>query len=473
MLVIITQMYTWLANVFLGVVAAYAGTAAIEAFILAANPAKIPDPVNVTIPYIDRASVPGNETLSPIPNLITNFSNIVVRPAAMEFDIDAVLAVVVVGYLFMLPVHCWSSTVRTSRVRQLLILIWNAVMLAGMICAIIVWPTLFDSPLQYRFCYPTNLDSDSVTSDGMYDADLWNGDWNSTIWDIFANFTKANSINNNCFYPCFNTTQILRRSQTLVAAVNSRSARTSAQLLYAEVAPAITNIVKESYLASLMYLALAMTTVTMILMLVFVLTPIRRLIRVPIHRPAELLWSARKELFHALWQDFVSGCTNLVFVFQHPKSAYETARSISSEVLHRKAQKAMRFGLDILALIMLFIAMVLTPVTIVVFIVWIEWYLKRDLVSSESPQQVGQWTSSVSVALVLVSAALLKLKYPLAGETELVNEIGQTQEHLERLETILKKKREKRAKKKQSEPIREDGVEMREGLGKRLMSDVP
>lgn len=470
-LVIATQWYTWLANVFLGVVAAYAGVAAIEAFILAANPAGMPDPTTVTIPYIDRASVPGNATLSQIPNLITNFREIVVQPAALEYDIDAVLAVVVVGYLFMLPVHCWSSSVRTNRARQLLILLWNAVMLGGMICAIIIWPSLFEGPLQYRFCYPTNLDSDSVTSDGSYDSDLWKGDWNSTIWATFSNFTTANSINNNCLYPCFNTTQILRRQNTLVADVGSRSARTSAQLLLANVAPAITNLTKETFLASLMYAALGVTTITMGLMLVFVLTPIRKLIRVPIHRPAELLWSARKELFHALWEDFACGCINIFFLFRHPLQAYNTMRSTPTRVMHRKAKKLLRFWLDMLALLMLFIAMVLTPATTIVFIVWIEWYLKRDLVSSEAPQQVGQWSSSVSVALVLVSAALLKLKYPLATETELVHEIGQTHEHLERLERILKEKREKNAKKQR--PSQENGVEMRQGLGKRLMSDVP
>lgn len=467
-LVICTQWYTWLANVFLGVVAAYCGTAAIETFILAAKPIKIPDPSDVTIPYIANASVPGNDTLSQIPNLITNFNTIKLQPATVEFDIDAVLAVVVVGYLFMLPVHCWSSTVRTSRVRQLLILLWNAVMLGGMICGIIIWPSLYESPLQYRFCYPTNLDTDSVTSDGTYDPDLWKGDWNTTVWSIFSNFTNAINLNNNCFYPCFNTTQILRRPNTLVADIGSRSARTSAQLLNAGVAPAITDVDEASFLAILMYAALAVTTVVMGLMLIFLLTPIRRLIRVPIHRPAELLWSARKELFHALWQDLSHGSLRIFFAFRHPLQAYNRLRYTPIQTIHKKARRTLRFGLDVLALLMLFVAMILTPVTIIVFIVWIEWYLRRDLISQENPSNVGQWSTSVSVALILVSAALLKLKYPLATEEEIVDEIVKTQEHLDRLDKVLKEKREKSTKKRR--PLEDAGMEMRRVMGKRLVS---
>ncbi|RMZ82459.1 hypothetical protein DV737_g1980, partial [Chaetothyriales sp. CBS 132003] len=306
-LVFLTQWHSWLANVFLGVVATYAGTAAIEAFILISNMPHLAVPQPVSIPYIDPASVLGNTTLNSIPNLITNLTLIEVQPAALEFDVDAVLAITVTGYLMMLPMHCWSSAVRANRARHFLILLWNTLMFVGMLCSIIMWPSLFNSGLQYRFCYPAILDSDYVTSDGHYTDEFsqFDGTWNDTIWGIFLNFTRAANLNQNCFYPCFNTTQIMRRPNSLVADLQSnKSPRLSSQILDAGIAEPTTNIWREADLAVGMYTALIITTVIMLFLLLFVLTPLRKITRVPIAKPKELLWSARKELLHAMWRDF-------------------------------------------------------------------------------------------------------------------------------------------------------------------------
>lgn len=60
----------------------------------------------------------------------------------------------------------------------------------------------------------------------------------------------------------------------------------------------------------------------------------------------------------------------------------------------------------------------------VVVIIGMELYIKRDVISAETPQQVWQWTSSVSVVLVSLSAAVLRLRFLLASERELKDEIA-------------------------------------------------
>jgi Tfp pilus assembly protein PilO len=78
--------------------------------------------------------------------------------------------------------------------------------------------------------------------------------------------------------------------------------------------------------------------------------------------------------------------------------------------------------------------MIISPLTIIAFVVWIEWWINNDGPSQENPQQVGQWSSLVSIALLLVSAAILSLKYRLATTSELDTEIEKTKTHLENLQ---------------------------------------
>lgn len=442
-LVFLTQWHSWLANVFLGVVATYAGTAAIEVFILIANKPKIGPPHAVSIPFISPASVPGNNTLSQIPDLVTNTTTLFVQPTALEYDIDATLAIIVTGYLMMLPMHCWSSAVRASRARHLLIFLWNLLMFAGMICSILLWPTLYDAPLQYRFCYPTLLDSNYVTSDGHYGSSIWRGDWNSTIWNVFEDFEIAANLYDNCLYPCFNTSQVLRRPSSLVGAIanNTKNLRLDYALHWARIGVPNGDPDSEDNLAGYMYTAIIVTTLIMIVFLLFVLTPARKVTRVPIERPKELFWSARKEIFHLLWNEFKQGMSVAFHALRSPKMVYTHFHATSNSALRQNTWLFLRFLIDILALITLFIAMFLTPATIVVFIVWIERYIHHDLVSSEAPQQVGQWGSIASVALILISALVLRLKYVMASKVEVQNEIAEVREHLVELERLLEEKR--------------------------------
>ena len=68
--------HSWLANVFLGAAATYAGTAAIEAFILSSYGSTLPPAQTISIPYISNASVAGNQTLESLTNLVTDLNQV-------------------------------------------------------------------------------------------------------------------------------------------------------------------------------------------------------------------------------------------------------------------------------------------------------------------------------------------------------------------------------------------------------------
>ncbi|PNS21196.1 hypothetical protein CAC42_3534 [Sphaceloma murrayae] len=436
----VTQWYPWVANAFLGVAATYAGTAAIEAMILIGYRRDYPDPQVVSIPLINSTVAMADSVLSAIPNLVMDRDWLEILPAAMDFDMDAVLAVTVTGYLTMLPVHCWSSFVRGSRARHLLVLLWNALMLAGSVCALVMWPSLLDSPLQYRFCYPSNLDSDSVTSDGDVDNRLFSREWNNTIWKTFLDYNIASDLNTNCLYPCSGISEILRRPNQLVMNTQSnRSPRTSIALANAGVSAPTTNIVKESDIAYLMVVALVLVTLTMLVMLIMLITGAHTFTRVPLHRPKEIF---RKEgsPFPTIWCDLKKGSRRAVTAVTHPRSSIERLRNAPSGTRRSTLWHLARFGLDLLALLILFISMVLTPCVIFAFVIWIEWYIHRDVSGGDSPTEVGQWATSVGVGLVLVSALVLKLKNWLATKNEVERDIEQTELKLEKLRALLRQK---------------------------------
>ena len=108
------------------VIATFAGTAAIQAMILLTYQTELPPPQIVSIPYIDPGSVAGNTTLSAITNLVTNMSSVVVQPAALDTDIDALLAVTVSSFLMMLPYHTWTNNVDAHTLRRSFQTLWYA-----------------------------------------------------------------------------------------------------------------------------------------------------------------------------------------------------------------------------------------------------------------------------------------------------------------------------------------------------------
>ncbi|KAF3040198.1 hypothetical protein E8E11_000749 [Didymella keratinophila] len=216
-----TLRFRWLSNIFLTGAVAYAASAAIHAFIIVSSPPHMQQPGFVSLPYVPDTSNLTSSVLS----LVTDMTGLYVQPDAVELDIDPITAVVVTAYLVGLPLQIWSRTMRSSVIIRYMILLWNQCMLAGTISALVAWPTTNLTAPQYRFCYAGYLDGQSQGSDGWKLQD-WKGDWNSTIWNIFSNpDTVWQQLSNNCFYSCFNTSQVIRQSTSLKAVVTTPTTR--------------------------------------------------------------------------------------------------------------------------------------------------------------------------------------------------------------------------------------------------------
>lgn len=109
--------------------------------------------------------------------------------------------------------------VKSSRIMQYMVLIWNAILFAAAICALVTWPNTNTGPEQFRFCYAPFPDDESTQSDG-WNSGVWTGSWNATVQNISGSpGTVWQGLSSNCFYPCFNTSQVLRRSHSLKATI--------------------------------------------------------------------------------------------------------------------------------------------------------------------------------------------------------------------------------------------------------------
>ena len=435
--VLVLRTRSWLVNVFLGAAATYAGTAAIQSFILFSTKTTIAEPQLVSIPTVASSLVAGNATLEALTNLITDLDSISIAPAVMELDIDGLLAVVVTGYLTMLPMHCWSHTVRAYRSLHILVGIWNIIMLAGSICALLLWPTISWNrfPTQYRFCYPTFPDGMQTANDTPDEAHP-DGSWNDTIWNTFRNVTAALKSSDNCVYPCFSAaSSALRLSKSATASLNTNTnPRTSNTLTEAQYR-------RFDELTYFMYTALITATLIALVLLVLNVTGLRRFTRVPVHRP-QSLWAARKELWHALSSDIRSAFWITHATISSPRRSISNPPTL--ERLKSRLIALLRLFTDIGALIALFLATVFVPLTTIAFIVWIEWYIHRDFISDDALKLVSQWSSLVAIGLVLCSATILRLRYRIAPDDEIEKDLQEWRADLRELE-LLQQQRQERA----------------------------
>ena len=420
----VTRWTGWLANVFLGAAATYAGTAAIQTFIMVSSVQKPEDPGPVTIPWISANS----SLLKNFPSLATETDHVTVSPASLELDADAVLAIVVTGYLVFLPLQCWSRVLTHDRARNLLFYIWNALMLAGSICALVYSARTSKLPIQYMFCYPDIPPYSDTSNDGWQDS--WRtSTWNNSVWKTFSNISQWSQIGDICFNPCFNTTQILRQSTSLHATTltDETTGPTSHGFWNAV-------LYSKRYIYSLIILCLILNCI----LLTYRFLPYRS--RIP-SAQIVVIWKDRRNI----WKSFKEEIQNAMKRPPMDMNAneQELGQTTESESLWRRMRPIftrrflngfLHVFVDATILFGIVFSMIVSPFTIVAFVAWIEFQIYNDGPSQESPGQVGQWAYLVSIALLVMSAGILTLKYRIASSTELENEISELKKHLDDLE---------------------------------------
>ncbi|KAL5386450.1 hypothetical protein DPSP01_004175 [Paraphaeosphaeria sporulosa] len=420
----------WLSHVFFGAVVAYAACAAINAFIIIANQPHIQDAQNVTIPYISPNS---NWTTGPdaINALVTNATTVTVKPDAVELDIDPITAIVVTACLVGLPLQIWSRTMRSSLIIRYMILLWNMTMLAASVCALLAWSSTNLAAPQYRFCFAGVLDPDAQLSDG-WDPKYWEGSWNATIANIFEHpQTTWQELSNNCFYPCWNTSQVIRQRTSLKSVVSTRHTK------FAKLHnPARDN--GDDLLALLIYIAVwGFALAQIFLYLLSVLRLGSKELRATIHEPHHL-WRKKGLVWRQLKADWGRSWVTLRGIGRMPLHLSREVRVREERPRLHDLVPVLRLLTDITALIILVAVFLLSPCIVVAFICWIEWYIRNDGSTNESINQVGQWAPLVSVAVVLLASTVYHvLKDPLANAHEIRTEIEQKEASLQKLREKL------------------------------------
>ncbi|KAL2813654.1 hypothetical protein BJX63DRAFT_442773 [Aspergillus granulosus] len=415
---LLTHWMGWLADAFLGAAATYAGTAAIQSFIFVTHPERPKQEELVSIPYVS----PNSTLRDRFPSLVAEASQIPVRAAAQELDMDAVLAIVVTAYLIFLPLQSWSRAISDNRSRWLLFTLWNMLMLAGTICALVTWPKLRGAPAQYAFCSPYYPAQSPVSSDGWQS---WQrtSTWNESVWTIFGNDALWQQLPDLCIYPCFNTTQILRQQNALQAYLLSDvDASSDREDLWDKV----------SYSTQYIYALIALTAVLNSFLFLHQILPYRSRI------PSSLAWNTWKErsaIRDGLKKDFYGA-----FYAWKGTATLKTTQgnrfrnSIRVIFPLYVAGLWLRLVLDVGFLCALVLSIIISPLTVIAFIVWIEYYIHQDGPPSETPSQVGQWSPLVAIGFLIVSAAIFKLKHWLASPHELDHDIEELRQEIEILE---------------------------------------
>ncbi|OQE47448.1 hypothetical protein PENCOP_c001G01609 [Penicillium coprophilum] len=421
----VTRWTGWVMNVFLGSAATYAGTAAIHAFIMVSSyqMPQVPGPVD--IPYL-----PASSSLRKLfPYLVTETDHVMVSPASLELDSDAVLAIVVTGYLVFLPLQCWSRILTHDRARNLLFYLWHALMLAGSICALVYAAKVPKTLPQYMFCFPDLAPFDDTSNDGWQPS--WRtSTWNDSVWDIFSNISRWNQLGDICFNPCFNSTQILRQPGSLHSATADGHFKVAASHSFWQKA-----LYSHRYIYSLIVLCLILNC----LLLTYRFLPYRS--RIP-SAQIVVIWKERKNMWKGLKEE-VSGVMKLPANLNYddengrPTNENTAFRRRVRHILSRQSLKTfLHVTVDAAILFGIFFSMILSPLTIIAFVVWIEIQIYNDGPPGESPSQVDQWAYPTSLALLVISAAISKLKYRLASSAELDREISALKQHLGDLEKM-------------------------------------
>ncbi|CAI7631995.1 unnamed protein product [Penicillium manginii] len=427
---IVTRWTGWLSDVFLGAAATYAGTASIQAFILVSTPQRFQELSDVAIPYVAQ-----NTTLeNSFPQLVTDTDILSISPGAIELDGDAVLAIVVTGYLVFLPLMCWSRYFSGhERARTLLFCLWNLLMLAGGICALVYSKQKSKTPTQYMFCYPDLPPFDETSSDG-WQASWRTSSWNESVWETFSNISRWNELGDLCFNPCFNSSQILRQPTSLQSWVATRDSELDHPAKF------INRVIySKRYIYSLVGLSVILNFVH----LLFKFLPYRSNVPsaqiIVIWRERKTIWSS----FKGDIRDALSKSRSELSLEKGMEASAVKAPSIWAKVrptLTIRVMKASsRVLFDGLILFGLVFSMIISPLTTVAFIVWIEWWISNDGPqgsNQESAQQVGQWSYLVGIALLMISAGILALKYRIASASELEEEISNSRKHLAKLERM-------------------------------------
>lgn len=399
---ILKRRSAWVVTAALGSVMTYSATAAVHAVVLVVVRTRmIPDFVlnkwfSILVAGTTRSGV--NDGLE------SDALWLPILPMAWDNDGDPVLAIVGSAFLALLPMQLWSSTFKTSNAKTILFL-WSAILFIGTVSALInaAYVNLWAFP-QLRFCpiglndtIPFTNSRPSITDIHLDRVDGYF--WNRTVNDYFRN--PVGQSNGVCIYPCFSSTWPLRDPSEITVLSHNVGASadhdTGWWLLVAVYA-----VVCSSCISSLTLFAIDISSQC---------------------KNHSSTWSRKvyDKILGFLNPTYVSMrqaitrsilTAGVLFVQRKHNASLgppskERVTYVSNKMNgHRQLMSSIR---RIYVCVVSFYARMISPLALLFFVIWIEWYIWNEDPGGESFRHVGQWGALVAAGVVGLAALVARL----------------------------------------------------------------
>ena len=391
---ILKRRSAWVVTAALGSVMTYSATAAVHAVVLVAIRTKMV-PQHVMDKWFSVLAA--GSTKSGVRDISDpNALWLPIVPMAWDNDGDPVLAIVGTAFLVLLPMQLWSSTFKRSEAKTVLVM-WSALLFVGTVCALInaAYVNLWAFP-QLRFCPPGLNDTFPFTNNGpsISDVPLDLVDtyyWNRTVYNYFKGSDEQ--LSSICIYPCFSSSWPLRDATEITVLSHSTGglfdSNTGWWILIAVYA-----VVCSSCISSLTVFAIDSSNRSSSLLNSWISGISGRTLGLlrPIYKR-----TVSKPLFAA----------SILCSWRKPNTQPET----ESEKWLTYVANRMRRQREVLASarrlyfqIVSFYARLVSPIALLFFVTWIEWFILVNDPGGETIRHVGQWGALVAFLIIGLAA---------------------------------------------------------------------
>ena len=378
----------WIVTAALGSVMTYSATAAIHALVLVSIRTKLipSDIADWMVVQVSGTSGPTGEFDG------TGIDSLwlPVIPMAWDNDGDPVLAIVGTAFLVLLPMQIWSNTFKQSRTKSVLYL-WSGTLLMGTLCALINAAYVdLAAFTQLRFCPPgmndtiplTNGGIDNVGMDWAHANDPYY--WNTTVYNYFRNATTRNP--NICLYPCFSTSWPLRDPTEITVQDNS------------------TGSVADSNLGWWLFVAIyiAVSSSALSLLTIFAIEFARQ----PSTHFQSRARSSQLKIFSTIKKQFAGRAMRRVGTVWRDFFARGDRALAKVKMTAPTMNRLLVSVWNLYVLCIYLYAKYVSPVTVLLFVIWIEWYIWTNDPPAENFRHIGQWGAMVAAGVIVVGATV-------------------------------------------------------------------
>lgn len=268
----------------------------------------------------------------------------------------------------------WSNTFKQSRTKSVLYL-WSGTLLIGTVCALVNAAYVDVAAFtQLRFCPPGIKDTIPLTNGGIDNVGTnWAQAndpyyWNATVYNYFRNTTTRYP--NACLYPCFSTSWPLRDPTEITVQDNSTASIKNSNL--------------GSWLLITVYIAISTSALSLLTSLAIdfsrqpptQLQSRARLLQLKTQSAIKNQFLGRAiGTFGTAWSDFFA---NRDWALTKVKMTAPTVNRVFVSVW------------KLYVLCMYLYAKYVSPVTVVLFVIWTEWYIWTNDPPAETFRHIGQ-----------------------------------------------------------------------------------